>query len=115
MSFCYIVYTLCIFNTKCSFTVSQWDLIIQLQRCVIVWELRVVGWEVSHGAEFVPSTEGGYTVVINKVKKMTPNDEPVVHGSFTVSELGKLLLIVDNPTSKKKKLLYRFKEKPLSD
>lgn len=75
----------------------------------------MVGWEVSYGAEFVPSSEGGYTVVINKAKKLAPTDEPLVHGSFTVSELGKLLLIVDNPTSKKKKLLYRFKVKPLCD
>ncbi|KAK4741044.1 hypothetical protein SAY87_024632 [Trapa incisa] len=89
--------------------------IIIYEKCVIVWELRVVGWEVSYGAEFVPSTESGYTVIINKIKKMTPTDEPVVHGSFAVSELGKLLLIVDNPTSKKKKLLYRFKVKPLCD
>lgn len=75
----------------------------------------MVGWEVSYGAEFVPSAEGGYTVIISKAKKMMPTDEPVVHGSFTVSELGKLLLIVDNPTSKKKKLLYRFKVQPLCE
>ncbi|KAK4793431.1 hypothetical protein SAY86_023866 [Trapa natans] len=89
--------------------------IIIYEKCIIVWEFRVVGWEVTCGAEFVPSTEGGYTVIINKAKKMTPADEPVVHGSFAVSELGKLLLTVDNPTSKKKKLLYRFKVKPLGD
>ncbi|PKI57517.1 hypothetical protein CRG98_022168 [Punica granatum] len=89
--------------------------IIIYEKCVIVWELRVVGWEVSYGAEFVPNTEGGYTIIIQKAKKIAPNDEPVLHGSFTVSELGKILLIVDNPTSKKKKLLYRFKVKPLCD
>lgn len=85
-----------------------------MQKCVIVWELRVVGWEVSYGAEFVPDS-GEYSVNIQKPKKMSPLDEPVVHGTFKVSELGKVLLTVDNPTSKKKKLLYRFKIDLLGD
>ncbi|XP_030522079.1 patellin-3 [Rhodamnia argentea] len=88
--------------------------IIIYEKCVIVWELRVVGWEVSYGAEFVPNS-GGYTVNIQKPKKMSPADEPVVHGTFKVLELGKVLLTVDNPTSKKKKLLYRFKIDLLGD
>lgn len=67
----------------------------------------MVGWEVSYSAEFVP--ERGYTVLIQKAKKMSPNDEPVVFDSFSVSDLGRILLTIDNPTSKKKKLLYRFK------
>ncbi|CAK9160316.1 unnamed protein product [Ilex paraguariensis] len=82
------------------------------ERCVIVWELRVVGWEVSYSAEYVPNTEGGYTIIIHKARKMAPTDEPVVCNSFTISELGKILLTVNNPTSSKKKLLYRFKVKP---
>ncbi|KAL5558428.1 hypothetical protein UlMin_034639 [Ulmus minor] len=87
--------------------------IIIYEKCVIVWELRVVGWEVSYGAEFVPNTEGAYTIIIQKATKMAPTDEPVVHNSFKVDELGKILLKIDNPTSKKKKLLYRFNVKPL--
>lgn len=73
------------------------------------WELRVVGWEVSYGAEYVPKDERGYTVIVHKSRKMLPTDEPVVLGSFNVTELGKILLTVDNPTTKKKKLVYRFK------
>ncbi|KAI6691283.1 hypothetical protein NL676_028111 [Syzygium grande] len=88
--------------------------IIIYEKCVITWELRVVGWEVSYGAEFVPNT-GGYSINIQKPKKMSPADEPVAHGTFKVSELGKVLLTVDNPTSKKKKLLYRFKIELLGD
>ncbi|KAM7512666.1 hypothetical protein LguiB_011541 [Lonicera macranthoides] len=84
------------------------------EKCVIVWELRVVGWEVSYSAEYVPNAEG-YTVVIHKAKRMTPTEEPVVSNSFKITELGKILLTIDNPTSKKKKLLYRFKVKPLCD
>lgn len=88
--------------------IGHWD---KLQKCILVWELRVVGWEVSYGAEFVPNAKDGYTVVIHKATKKAPSDEPVVSSSFKVAELGKILLTVDNPTSKKKKLLYRFKIK----
>lgn len=83
--------------------------IIIYEKCILVWELRVVGWEVSYSAEFVPNTQRGYTVNIHKPIKKSPTDEPVVSDSFNVTELGKILLTVDNPTSKKKKLLYRFK------
>jgi hypothetical protein len=87
----------------------------KLQKCILVWELRVVGWEVSYSAEFVPNAEDGYIVVIHKARKKTPTDEPVVSNSFKVAELGKILLTVDNPTSKKKNLLYRFKIKSFLD
>jgi hypothetical protein len=93
---------------------SNWTL-GKLQKCILVWELRVVGWEVSYNAEFVPNAEDGYTVVIHKARKKTPTDEPVVSNSFKVGELGKILLTVDNPTSKKKNLLYRFKIKSFLD
>ncbi|KAL8496402.1 hypothetical protein ACS0TY_020204 [Phlomoides rotata] len=82
--------------------------IIINEKCTLIWELRVVGWEVSYCAEFVP--KHGYTILIQKTKKMAPNDEPVVSDSFTISDLGKILLTIDNlTTKKKKKLLYRFK------
>ncbi|KAJ0949323.1 putative CRAL-TRIO lipid binding domain, GOLD domain, CRAL/TRIO domain, CRAL/TRIO domain superfamily [Helianthus annuus] len=89
--------------------------IIVNEKCVFVWELRVVGWEVSYSAEYVPNNESHYTIIIQKAKKMTPTDEPVISHSFKISELGKILLTVDNPTSKKKTLLYRFKVNPLSE
>lgn len=72
----------------------------------------MVGWEVSYSSEYVPNAEGGYTVIIEKARKMAATDEPVVSNSFKISELGKILLTVDNPTAKKKKLLYRFKVFP---
>lgn len=86
-----------------------------MQKCIIVWELRVVGWEVSYSAEFKPDAKDGYTVIIQKATKMSPSDEPVVSNHFKVAELGKLLLTVDNPTLKKKRLLYRFNIKPYCD
>lgn len=68
-----------------------------------------------YGAEFVPNAEGGYAIIIQKSTKLAPTDEPVVHNSFKVGELGKILLTVDNPTSKRKRLLYRFKIKSLTE
>ncbi|KAL6525267.1 Patellin-3 [Orobanche minor] len=86
--------------------------IIVNEKCTLVWELRVLGWEVSYSAEYVPNAEYGYTVIIQKTRKMLPSDEPVVSSSFNISELGKILLTIDNPTAKKKKLLYRYKVVP---
>ncbi|XP_008783367.1 patellin-3-like [Phoenix dactylifera] len=84
------------------------------ETCLVVWELRVLGWEVSYGAEFVPDAEDGYTVIVQKTRKLAATDDPVVKTSFKVGEPGKVVLIVDNPTSKKKKLLYRSKAKSSS-
>lgn len=74
-----------------------------------------MGWEVSYSAEFKPDAKDGYTVIIQKATKMSPTDEPVLSNSFKVGELGKILLTIDNSTLKRKRLLYRFKIKPLSD
>ncbi|KAG6706762.1 hypothetical protein I3842_07G237600 [Carya illinoinensis] len=82
---------------------------------LLAWEVRVVGWDVSHGAEFVPTAEGGYTVIVQKTRKIAAADETVISNSFKVGEQGKVVLTFDNQTSKKKKLLYRSKTKPSSD
>ncbi|XXG73584.1 hypothetical protein AAC387_Pa07g2479 [Persea americana] len=81
------------------------------EACVLVWELRVLGWDVNYGAEFVPSAEDGYTVIVQKTRKMISTDEPVVKNSFKIGEPGKVVLTIDNISSKKKKLLYRSKTK----
>ncbi|KAG8068569.1 hypothetical protein GUJ93_ZPchr0005g15090 [Zizania palustris] len=82
------------------------------ENSTVVWELRVLGWEVSYGAEFTPDAEGGYTVIVQKTRKVPANEEPIMKGSFKVGEPGKIVLTVDNAASKKKKqLLYRFKVK----
>ncbi|RLN22502.1 patellin-3-like [Panicum miliaceum] len=85
------------------------------ENSTIVWELRVLGWEVSYGAEFTPDAEGGYTVIVQKTRKVPANEEPIMKGSFKVGEPGKLVLTVNNPASKKKKLLYRSKVKSASE
>ncbi|KDP27341.1 hypothetical protein JCGZ_20273 [Jatropha curcas] len=85
------------------------------ERTLLVWELRVLGWDVSYGAEFVPSAEDGYTVIVSKTRKISPTDEPVISDTFKISEPGKVVLTIDNQSSKKKKLLYRSKTKSLSE
>lgn len=85
------------------------------EACNLVWEVRVVGWDVCYGAEFVPVAEGGYTVIVQKSRKIVAADETVISGSFKGGESGKVVLTFDNQTSKKKKLLYRSKAKPYSD
>ncbi|KAK4352794.1 hypothetical protein RND71_028312 [Anisodus tanguticus] len=78
----------------------------------LVWEARVVGWDVSYGAEYVPSAEGGYTIIIEKSRKVAAADETVITNNYKVTEAGKVVLTFDNQTSKRKKLVYRSKTKP---
>ncbi|GMH21786.1 hypothetical protein Nepgr_023628 [Nepenthes gracilis] len=96
-------------------TTKQFVEILVSEKCVIVWELRVVGWEVTYGAEFVPSSKDGYTLIIQKATKMGLNDEPIICSSYKISEVGKIVLTIDNPTFKKRKLLYRYKVLPFTD
>ncbi|TKY73756.1 Patellin-3 protein [Spatholobus suberectus] len=84
------------------------------ENCLLSWELRVIGWDVSYGAEFVPSSEGSYTVIIQKARKVASSEEPVLCNNYKIGEPGKVVLTIDNQSSKKKKLLYRLKVKPSS-
>ncbi|GAB2291165.1 Patellin-3 [Dionaea muscipula] len=94
---------------------KQFVEILVSERCIMVWELRVVGWEVTYEAEFVPSSSDSYTVIIHKAKKMRPADDPVIFGRYKISEVGKIALTIDNPSFKKRKLLYRYKVLPFTD
>ncbi|XP_076949387.1 patellin-3-like [Bidens hawaiensis] len=81
------------------------------EACTLVWEARVVGMgcDVSYGAEFVPGAEDGYTVIVQKSRKVT-GDESVICGRFKCGETGKVVLTFFNQSSKKKKVFYRFKK-----
>ncbi|KAF9602135.1 hypothetical protein IFM89_025180 [Coptis chinensis] len=96
-------------NQALSILQDNYPEFVAKQTCLLVWELRVLGWDVSYGAEFVPSAEDGYTVIVQKTRKIAATDEPVITNSFKIGEPGKVVLTIDNTTSKKKKLLYRFK------
>ncbi|WCJ37620.1 Patellin-5 [Euphorbia peplus] len=85
------------------------------EKCEVKWEVRVIGWEVRYGAEFVPNAQGSYTIIIQKARKIDCNgDEQVQNQSFKIGEPGKLVLTIHNPTSNNKKLLYRFKTNNIS-
>lgn len=68
-----------------------------------------MGADVSYGAQFEPSNEASYTVIVSKNRKVGLTDEPVITDSFKASEAGKVVITIDNQTFKKKKVLYRSK------
>lgn len=74
----------------------------------MVWDLTVVGWDVSYKEEFVPDDEGSYKILLQNQKKMGES----VRNSFYISEPGKILITLENATFKKKKVIYRSKTKP---
>ncbi|CAF1927708.1 hypothetical protein Bca4012_071366 [Brassica carinata] len=74
------------------------------------WELRVLGAGVSYGAQFEPTNEASYTVIVSKNRKIGLTDELVITDSFKAGEPGKIVITIDNNnTFKKKKVIYRFK------
>ncbi|KAL9247981.1 hypothetical protein vseg_021348 [Gypsophila vaccaria] len=79
------------------------------EACNLTWEVRVLGWDVSYGAEFVPNAKDGYTVIIQNLKKVGATEETVITNGFKSSEPGKVVLSIHNSSSKKKRLLYRFR------
>ncbi|KAH0713615.1 hypothetical protein KY289_009574 [Solanum tuberosum] len=81
------------------------------ERCLIKWELRVVGWEVKYCAEYVPRDECAYSIIVQKARKIFPSDEQVISSCFyTGCDCeGKMVLTIDNPTSNNKKVIYRSK------
>ncbi|XP_077229332.1 patellin-4-like [Tasmannia lanceolata] len=74
----------------------------------VVWDMTVVGWDVTYKEEFIPEDECSYRILIQGEKKM----EESVRNSFYINEPGKVVLTIDNRTLKKKKILYRTKSKP---
>ncbi|KAL0314115.1 UNVERIFIED_CONTAM: Patellin-3 [Sesamum angustifolium] len=85
------------------------------QGCIISWELRVLDWGVSYSATFLPGAKHPYTIILDKKKKMACVNEEAVAKKFKAGEPGKIVLTIDNPTSKRKRLIYRFKVKPVQD
>jgi hypothetical protein len=70
-----------------------------------MWDITVVGWDVTYKEEFIPDDEGSYTVLLqnqNIVGESTRN-------SFYINEPGRILLTIENGNFKKKKMYYRSK------
>ncbi|OVA02397.1 Cellular retinaldehyde binding/alpha-tocopherol transport [Macleaya cordata] len=74
----------------------------------VVWDITVIGWDVTYKEEFIPDDEGSYKIVIQAEKKMLAS----VRSSYYINEPGKVELTITNNTYKKKKILHRFKIKP---
>ncbi|CAN1134330.1 PATL6 [Linum perenne] len=74
----------------------------------ITWDIVVGGWEVEYSAEFIPNSEGSYTIAVEKQRKVGSNEE-AIHDSYTAKEAGKMVLSVDNSVSKRRKVAaYRY-------
>lgn len=69
-----------------------------------------MGWEVNYKEEFIPTDEGSYSIIVHKARKMSSNGEPI-RNTFRTNEPGKIVLTIENYSSKKKKVLYRYKTK----
>ncbi|KAF5738944.1 Sec14p-like phosphatidylinositol transfer family protein putative isoform 1 [Tripterygium wilfordii] len=76
----------------------------------MVWDVTLVGWDVSYKEVFVPDDEGSYTVHFqnDKEKKMGES----IRNSFYINEPGKIVVTIDNASFKKKRVFYRYKAKP---
>eukprot|EP00252_Welwitschia_mirabilis_P010053 TRINITY_DN23113_c0_g1_i1.p1 TRINITY_DN23113_c0_g1~~TRINITY_DN23113_c0_g1_i1.p1 ORF type:complete len:459 (+),score=95.18 TRINITY_DN23113_c0_g1_i1:429-1805(+) len=75
----------------------------------VVWDIIVGGWNVNYRAEFVPSSQRSYAILIDKGRKVSASEEPIC-SSFQASEAGKVVLIIDNSLSRRRKVAaYRYK------
>jgi hypothetical protein len=74
----------------------------------LAWDLTVLGWEVNYKEEFVPIDEGSYTIIVQKAKKMASQEGPI-RNTFRTNEPGKVVLTIENMSSKKKRVLHRHK------
>ncbi|XP_055806264.1 patellin-4 [Solanum dulcamara] len=72
-----------------------------------IWDVTIVGGEVSYKEEFVPEDETSYTIIIQKDKKVSST----IRNTFKNTEAGKVVLTIRNSSSKKKKAFYRHKIK----
>ena len=74
----------------------------------ITWDIVVGGWDLEYSAEFVPIAEGSYTIAVEKPRKVMASEE-AIHNSYTSKEAGKMVLSVDNTSSRRKKVAaYRY-------
>ncbi|KAM7254242.1 hypothetical protein ACFE04_031924 [Oxalis oulophora] len=78
----------------------------------MVWDLTVVKWDVSYKEEFIPDDEGSYNVLIQKEKERKKKVGESVRTSFYIHEAGKIVITINNPAMKKRKVYYRYKAKP---
>lgn len=62
-----------------------------------------------YGAEYVPSDEESYTIVVEKTRRIPAAGEESIHNTFTAKEAGKMVLSLDNTSSRRRKVAaYRY-------
>ncbi|KAM3684094.1 hypothetical protein ACB098_11G017700 [Castanea mollissima] len=79
----------------------------------LIWDVIILGWEVNYREEFLPSDEGSYGLIIQRDRKLGVQ-EGSIRNSFKNNEPGKVVIIVENSSLKKKRVLYRYKTKNIS-
>lgn len=72
----------------------------------------MLGWGVKYEEEFIPSHEDAYTIILIKRRNMGGQEGPVRH-SYRIYEPGKVVLTIENVSSKKKQVFYRYKTKKI--
>ncbi|XP_057517638.1 patellin-6-like [Amaranthus tricolor] len=87
--------------------VSAFQLPISEVNVTVVWEVMVVGWEVSYKDEFIPEDEGSYKILLHKEE----NISKCVRNSFYINEPGKIYISIKNATYIRKKAFIRLKTK----
>ena len=74
----------------------------------MVWDATVVGFDVSYKEEFIPDDDCSYNVLLQNERKMKES----ARNSFYIYEPGRIVITIDNATSKNKKIFFRNKSKP---
>ncbi|ONK62634.1 uncharacterized protein A4U43_C07F6210 [Asparagus officinalis] len=75
----------------------------------ITWDIVVGGWDLDYSAEYVPGAEGSYIVSVEKTRKIPSSFEGPVHNVFTAKEAGKMVICIDNTSSRRRKAAaYRY-------
>ncbi|CAL9100002.1 unnamed protein product [Musa acuminata var. zebrina] len=75
----------------------------------IAWDIAVGGWDLDYSAEYVPSDEGSYTVVVEKTRRIPAAADEPIHDVFIAREAGKMVLSIDNTSSRRRKVAaYRY-------
>lgn len=77
----------------------------------IVWDVTVVGWDVTYKEEFIPEDEGSYQVLLQD-KEKNGEERQCVRNSYYINEGGMISICIHNHINKCKKVFYRYKTKP---
>ena len=74
----------------------------------MIWDVTVVGWEVTYKEEFIPDDEGSYIVLLENQNKMRES----IRNSFYINEPGKIVITIENEAYRQRMMYYRSKAVP---